>query len=67
MKLTSKEKKEKIEQFFASAFCAQKATLLKEKDGFKLTGVVEIETGDKRGTIYVACVEKISPKIICAR
>lgn len=59
MELKAKEMKEKTEQFFVDAFCAKKATLLKEKDGFKLTGVVEIETGDKRGTIYVARVEKI--------
>lgn len=36
MELKAKEMKEKTEQFFVDAFCAQKATLLKEKDGFKL-------------------------------
>jgi len=50
--------KEKKERYFAEAFCAKKATVLPTTAGFKVQAVVEIETGDQRGTIYVAAVKK---------
>ena len=58
--LTLGDKKKDVEQFFAEAFCAERATLVTETSGFKVTGVMEIECGDKRGAFYVALVEKTS-------
>jgi predicted HTH transcriptional regulator len=55
----AKELREKTEQYFAAAFCGKKATIRHDIDNFKIFGVVEIETGDQRGTIYVALANKI--------
>lgn len=48
--------------FYCDAFCGESARIVhpSENRNFKIAGVVEIETGDKRGTIYVASVHKIT-------
>lgn len=61
MKSTQKMKDE-AEEFYANAFCGVSAKILtnKEADDLNLSmvGVVEIDTGDKRGKIYVARMNK---------
>ena len=52
-------KKKETEEFFAAAFCAKSATILLGEEGlFEIAAVVEIETGDSRGTIHVAHVKR---------
>lgn len=62
MSKTPEEMKKATEDFFANAFCAKKATLLEGTTGYAIVGVIEIETGDKRGTIHVARLEKLHEK-----
>lgn len=55
------EMKKGAEQFYKNAFCAKSARVLPPlaKEQFKITGVIEIDSGDKRGIIHIAAVEKI--------
>jgi len=61
MEKTIGQKLKETEAFFKDAFCAEGATVLQPSatKNFKITGVIEIQTTDKRGVIYVAAVEKI--------
>ena len=47
--------------FYGEAFCGKSARIVRpsEERRFKVTGVMEIETGDTRGTIFVATVEEV--------
>ena len=54
-------KKKETEQFFADAFCGKSARFLTndEAKGYEPYGTIEIDTGDKRGKIYIANMKKI--------
>lgn len=47
--------------FFKDAFCAKSARLLRNSEAAEYTckGVIEIDTGDKRGIIHIANMVKI--------
>tara|TARA_R110000803_G_scaffold96202_1_gene164299 strand:- start:231 stop:437 length:207 start_codon:yes stop_codon:yes gene_type:complete len=58
--LKVEEKETLAMEFFKDAFCAKGARLLRfsEASKYKPKGVIEIVTGDKRGTIYIANMEQ---------
>jgi len=55
------KKKKKTEQFFADAFCGKSARFLTpdEAKEYEPYGTIEIDTGDKRGKIYLANMKRI--------
>lgn len=52
----AKQMLKETEEFFKNAFCGESAKIMKSTsiDDFDVTGIIQIETGDKRGTIYIA-------------
>lgn len=57
MNMDEQEKQKEIEEFFKDAFCAKSAEILFEDvNDFSVGNVIKINTGDKRGTIYIAYV-----------
>ena len=64
MQNTNLNKKEAATmEFFKMAFCAKSAKLLRATEASEYTqkGIIEIVTGDKRGTIYIANMIKTNP------
>lgn len=55
---TDKQKTKEIEEFYKDAFCANSVKLLETTKGFEIGGIVEIDTGDKRGIIHIAALSK---------
>lgn len=63
MEETEIQKKEReAMRFFKDAFCAESARLLRpnETENLEPYGFIEIETGDNRGTIYIATCRPIN-------
>jgi len=48
-----------IEEFYKNAFIGKSAKLLSVTSGFRIEGVVEIDTGDERGIVYLGTLRKI--------
>ena len=57
----SEYKQQAIEAFYKDAFCANSAEVVYpfSPHDFIIEGVVKIETGDKRGIIYIASVKPL--------
>ena len=54
-------KKRDIEKFFRDTFDAEHAEIMipPTVDSFEVNAVIEIRTGDKRGTFYIGQLEKM--------
>lgn len=46
--------------FFCKAFCGKSAKIVppEDMDSFSLQGAIEIDSGDKRGVLYIGLLEK---------
>ena len=60
--ITDHDKLVEIEKFYKDAFCGKSARVLDSIDGFDVGGVVEIDTGDKRGIMFVGILTQKESK-----
>ena len=58
---TTEQKEKDVCDFYRAAYCGKSARIVRpdEKRSFEIVGVVEIETGDERGTFFVANVKEL--------
>ena len=55
---STEEMTKEIEKFYKEAFFAKSAEVITNDKDFKIISVVKIITGDSRGTVYYAKVDK---------